>query len=1184
MEVEGTGRRSSRSSEQSLEAWAGLEDRMATKLAQLMRLLQHFNDVSKHDAQSENSDESPGEHESEIQDILRETASRVKAFKDAMTLEIYECRTQEAVEALAKQHENEKRALQKELDSANSFMELLPVLTAALLLQREKQNEDRLKETHGSLAALNKHMQTLQRKVEELEKELTGKSHELETVSASLKKTIKIERQKIHTEQMLTNSLNKGQNELLIATQNHQLRESEIRDIYEEERISHQKYVEGMLALHREEINRLKVDHSNMVDDCCRTHASIEFGWRHQGLLEMGIQAEQARADMEGALDTAQSEVKQLRDGLQMAQNERDHLSAALNEVKQEAHHEVVALKQLLDSNAKFKVKEAEERQIRMELDLQQQQATAKISQLQMEGNAQNEISVQEVKAIMESHLREQVQAHEDSLQSLHRAFAAKLEDQKKGGRLQLASMEESLQRQRRDEEEHKTQLHSRHLSVLKEMDAKLQEQENKSLNYALASEKKVEKLQKRIEALENSGAHFEDVFHALSEEVHQHTVQSEQACSALNEELQESHHRYLQLEQYAEHLKEEVDEVSRVKQKIAEQERAYQEAMSSAQEGFSAELQQFADELQKLQSEHRQTLAETIQIHVEAAVLELGEKLGAYKQNSEYEFHNHCHQLSLEHERALQCQKDEITTLKLTLKIERERAKEDLEASKHADANALVARMVEVSEAAKYEIEGLQREHIRQLMEMSEMHHGSLEDSKREWRENLKLETQKMQDSFVQERRQVNEDHLQEVTKLEHKIAALQHENLDKEEKLAELEVCNQRQEKNHMDAQNELRAQHNLLISSMLERQRLDLQTQADVMVMELKMQHQAALEVCKEEVANMKLKMEESQAKMQAKCDKLQVRFENREPRPEDMAQIGALKEAIEKKDAAIKRKQVCDLSNGTWVQDFGAALAYTNDTCKYITGHQNCMTNGRMDTEFLYWRWKPSTCELPQIDARTTLESLRGKSLVFVGDSIARNQFQSLLCILSQAEDPTHLYHDEDWRDHIYVFPSYSFTLSVRWSPYLVRQIEKEIPVMASGGDDDNNSTTTTQVMIAHLDLDLLEETWVQAVVGADIVVISSGQWWSKAGVYLEDGKIVGCHLCSSVRKSIMGFHDAYRRALHNVLEGVLSIPGYKGITMFRSFAPDHFENGSWDSGGSCPRTVPGGVPFDSFTEK
>jgi hypothetical protein len=43
-----------------------------------------------------------------------------------------------------------------------------------------------------------------------------------------------------------------------------------------------------------------------------------------------------------------------------------------------------------------------------------------------------------------------------------------------------------------------------------------------------------------------------------------------------------------------------------------------------------------------------------------------------------------------------------------------------------------------------------------------------------------------------------------------------------------------------------------------SRLETQRLDLQTRADVMVMELKMQHQATLEVCKEEVANMKVEI--------------------------------------------------------------------------------------------------------------------------------------------------------------------------------------------------------------------------------------------------------------------------------------------------------------------------------------
>jgi hypothetical protein len=79
----------------------------------------------------------------------------------------------------------------------------------------------------------------------------------------------------------------------------------------------------------------------------------------------------------------------------------------------------------------------------------------------------------------------------------------------------------------------------------------------------------------------------------------------------------------------------------------------------------------------------------------------------------------------------------------------------------------------------------------------------------------------------------------------------------------------------------------------------------------------------------------------------------------------------------------------------------APPYTNNTCKYIQEHQDCMMNGRPDQKYLYWRWKPNKCELPRIDSRTALDSMRGKSMVFVGDSIARNQFQALLCALSQA---------------------------------------------------------------------------------------------------------------------------------------------------------------------------------------
>jgi len=264
--------------------------------------------------------------------------------------------------------------------------------------------------------------------------------------------------------------------------------------------------------------------------------------------------------------------------------------------------------------------------------------------------------------------------------------------------------------------------------------------------------------------------------------------------------------------------------------------------------------------------------------------------------------------------------------------------------------------------------------------------------------------------------------------------------------------------------------------------------------------------------------------------------------------------------------------CDLSNGSWVND-SQAPPYTNNTCKYIQEHQDCMMNGRPDQKYLHWRWKPNKCELPRIDSRTALDSMRGKSMVFVGDSIARNQFQALLCALSQMENPTRTYHQDDDKENTYLFPSYDFTLSIRWSPYLIRQSDKEIVM----GDN------TTQV-VAHLDLDVLEESWVNAIISADIVVISSGHWWFKQGVFFEEGKAVGSHNFGGLQTSKnMRFEDAYRTAWHNVLKGVGLIPGYKGITFLRSFAPEHFENGRWDTGGSCPSTDPGSAPLNSLNK-
>lgn len=100
-----------------------------------------------------------------------------------------------------------------------------------------------------------------------------------------------------------------------------------------------------------------------------------------------------------------------------------------------------------------------------------------------------------------------------------------------------------------------------------------------------------------------------------------------------------------------------------------------------------------------------------------------------------------------------------------------------------------------------------------------------------------------------------------------------------------------------------------------------------------------------------------------------------------------------------DHAVGGGGECDLFTGDWVPDPNGPY-YTNETCDAIQEHQNCMKFGRPDTGYLKWRWRPDACELPPFDPTLFLEMVRGKSLAFVGDSVARNHMQSLICLLSR----------------------------------------------------------------------------------------------------------------------------------------------------------------------------------------
>lgn len=99
-----------------------------------------------------------------------------------------------------------------------------------------------------------------------------------------------------------------------------------------------------------------------------------------------------------------------------------------------------------------------------------------------------------------------------------------------------------------------------------------------------------------------------------------------------------------------------------------------------------------------------------------------------------------------------------------------------------------------------------------------------------------------------------------------------------------------------------------------------------------------------------------------------------------------------------EMAITNAEECDLFTGDWIPHPSGPI-YTNESCPFIESHQNCMKNGRPDTGYLYWRWSPRSCKLPQFNAERFLELMRNKSWALIGDSISRNHMQSVLCMLS-----------------------------------------------------------------------------------------------------------------------------------------------------------------------------------------
>ncbi|XP_071716757.1 protein trichome birefringence-like 34 [Rutidosis leptorrhynchoides] len=177
-----------------------------------------------------------------------------------------------------------------------------------------------------------------------------------------------------------------------------------------------------------------------------------------------------------------------------------------------------------------------------------------------------------------------------------------------------------------------------------------------------------------------------------------------------------------------------------------------------------------------------------------------------------------------------------------------------------------------------------------------------------------------------------------------------------------------------------------------------------------------------------------------------------------------------------------KTSCDLFVGRWIHDNKSHYPlYKEEECPYLHGDLACLTYGRRDSKYQQWRWQPHGCDFPRFDGKAIIEKLKGKRLLFVGDSVNRNQWDSMLCMLHSFIPGKKKVNMGALNHTLYTFRAQEYNISIDyyWAPMLVE---------SNGDDPSNHRLDHRTIRIENI------EKHARHWVNADILVFNTYLWW------------------------------------------------------------------------------------------